>query len=196
MWNATTSKYCQNSDIYIKTTCPFLFLFLDYRFDLRMFWNPPMSLPIECSGCLSGGWAIWEVLPKHTSHVPWWCTLCTQHPYATQGPGQLRVPFTQTKVSWRSLWHHSVMLHMSVPTDLFNSSLPGQNGCHFADNIFKYIFMNEKFCILIRISLKFVPKGLISNKSALVQVMAWCRTGDKPLPEPMLTQFTDVHMWH
>ena len=32
--------------------------------------------------------------------------------------------------------------------------------------------MNEKFCISIRISLKFVPKGPIDNKLALVQVMA------------------------
>ena len=53
--------------------------------------------------------------------------------------------------------------------------------------------MNEKFCISIRISLKFVPEGRIDNDSPLVQVMAWCQTCDKPLPEPMLTQFTDVY---
>ena len=29
----------------------------------------------------------------------------------------------------------------------------------------------------------------MDNKSVLVQVMAWRQTGDKPLPEPMLTQF-------
>ena len=75
-------------------------------------------------------------------------------------------------------------------------SLPGQNGCHFADDIFKCIFMNEKFCILIGISLKFVLKGPFDNKSALVEVMAWRRTGGKPLPEPMLTQFTDAYMQH
>ena len=28
-----------------------------------------------------------------------------------------------------------------------NSSSPVQNDRHFADDIFKYIFMNEKFCI-------------------------------------------------
>ena len=67
-----------------------------------------------------------------------------------------------------------------------NSSPPGQNGRHFADDICKCIFMNEKFCILIQISLKFVPKGLIDNKTALVQVMAWRRTGNKPLPEAVL----------
>ena len=46
------------------------------------------------------------------------------------------------------------------------------------------------------ISLKFVPKGPIDNTTALVQVMAWRRTGDKPLPEPMMTQFTHVYMQH
>ena len=40
------------------------------------------------------------------------------------------------------------------------------------------------------------PKGPIDSKSALVQVMAWHRTGNKPLPEPMLAQFTDAYMWH
>ena len=54
---------------------------------------------------------------------------------------------------------------------------PGQNGCHFPDNILKCIFMNEKLCILIQISLKCVPNGQIDNKSAYVQVMDWCQTG-------------------
>ena len=66
----------------------------------------------------------------------------------------------------------------------------------FADDIFKHSFMNENVKISIRISLKFVPKGPIDNKSALVQVMAWCRTGDKSLPEPMLPQFTEAYMRH
>ena len=35
---------------------------------------------------------------------------------------------------------------------------PGQNGYHFADAIFKWIFMNGKFCMLIQILLRFVPK--------------------------------------
>ena len=50
--------------------------------------------------------------------------------------------------------------------------------------------------IVIHNSLKFVPYGPIDNRSALVQVMAWHRTGDKPLPEPMLTQFTDEYIRH
>ena len=42
-----------------------------------------------------------------------------------------------------------------------NSSPPGQNGRHFADDIFRYIFVNKRYCILIIIALKFVPKGPI-----------------------------------
>ena len=41
-----------------------------------------------------------------------------------------------------------------------------------ADNIFKCIFLNDKFCILIKISLKFVPRGPIYNNPALVLKMA------------------------
>ena len=33
---------------------------------------------------------------------------------------------------------------------------------------------------------KFVPKGQIKNITALVQIMAWRRPGDKPLSEPMM----------
>ena len=56
-----------------------------------------------------------------------------------------------------------------------------------ADNIFKYILLRENDRIQIQISLKLVPKSPIVNKPALLQVMAWCRTGDKPLPEPVMT---------
>ena len=48
-------------------------------------------------------------------------------------------------------------------------------------------FLDEKFGISILILLKFVHKGLIDNNSVLVQAMAWRRTGNKPLPEPILT---------
>ena len=37
-----------------------------------------------------------------------------------------------------------------------------------ADDIFKCIFVNENFSILIKISLQFVPKGPINNNPALV----------------------------
>ena len=45
--------------------------------------------------------------------------------------------------------------------------LAGHSGSYFADDIFSCIFVNEKNCILIKISLKFVPKGPIDNNPAL-----------------------------
>ena len=49
-----------------------------------------------------------------------------------------------------------------------NTLRPRQNGCHFADDTLKCIFLNENVWILIEISLKFVPKGRIDNIPALV----------------------------
>ena len=66
----------------------------------------------------------------------------------------------------------------------FNTLRPRRNEQHFADDIFKHICLNENVWISIKISLKFVPKVSINNIPALVQIMAWCRLGDKPLSEP------------
>ena len=65
-----------------------------------------------------------------------------------------------------------------------------QDGRHFADDIFKCIFFTENCCILIQFSPKYVPMGPIDNMAALVQIMALCRKGDKPLSESMMTQST------
>ena len=40
--------------------------------------------------------------------------------------------------------------------------------------------------VSIKISLKFVSKCPINNILPLVQIMAWCRPGEKPLSEPMM----------
>ena len=67
-----------------------------------------------------------------------------------------------------------------------NSLWPSQNGRHFADDTFKRIFMNENMKFRLTFHLRFVPKGVINNIPALVQIMAWRRPGDKPLSEPMM----------
>ena len=69
---------------------------------------------------------------------------------------------------------------------LVNTLRPRQNGRRFADDTFKRIFLNENLRDYFKISLKFVPKGPINNTPALVQIMAWRRSGDKPLSEPMI----------
>ena len=65
-----------------------------------------------------------------------------------------------------------------------------------ADGIFKCIFLNENDRIKIKISLKFIPKSPIDNKQVFVQAMTWCRIGDKPLPELMMTQYTAECIQH
>ena len=58
----------------------------------------------------------------------------------------------------------------------FVNSSPGQNGCHFVDDIFRCNFVNEKCCILIEISLKFVPKCPINNNQRQLWTRV-CSTG-------------------
>ena len=53
-----------------------------------------------------------------------------------------------------------------------------------AADIFNCTFLNENYKIAIQF---YVVMSAIDNKPALVQVMAWRRTGDNPLSEPMLT---------
>ena len=68
---------------------------------------------------------------------------------------------------------------------------PGQNGHNFADDIFRCIFMNERFCILSkfnwslfpRIQLKITQHWFINQLSQTINY--WRRIGDKPLSETM-----------
>ena len=71
------------------------------------------------------------------------------------------------------------------------------NGRPFAEDIFRGILLNDKFCILIKIPQMFVPEDLIDNK--LHWFRSWLSvrpiSGDKPISEPMRTNVHDV-LWH
>ena len=90
------------------------------------------------------------------------------------------------KLIWGSL--NSPLSQMAgILPDIFNTLRPRPNRRHFPDDIFKSIFLNENVWISIKISLlKFVPKLPITNIPALVQILTWRRSGDKPLSEPMM----------
>ena len=83
-----------------------------------------------------------------------------------------------------------VAVFLWSPWNSVNTIRPRQDGCYFADGVLKCIFYNENVWISLKISLRFVPKGLINNIPALVQIMAWRRPGDKPLSEPMLLLYS------
>ena len=68
------------------------------------------------------------------------------------------------------------------------------SGRYFPHDKFKCIFLNKDIWILIKISLKFVPKRPFNNESALGLEIAQCRrTGDKALSETILSSLT--HIW-
>ena len=84
--------------------------------------------------------------------------------YSRPGPVSAVVSLLLSSVSRNN---ETARLHRPLAYYI-NSSPPGQNGHHLADNIFRCIFVNQKFAILITISLKFVPKGPFDNKPPLV----------------------------
>ena len=93
-----------------------------------------------------------------------WCRQAASH-YLSQCCPRSLSPYGVTRPQW-------------VNTLQINTLRP--------DDISKCIFLNENLRISIKMSMKFVPKGLINNISVLVQIMAWHRPGNKPLSEPMM----------
>ena len=89
-------------------------------------------------------------------------------------------------MTWTNIVPGASYLWSSLDHNGFNTLRPRRNRRHFADDIFRCIFLNEYERISLRFSLKFVPKVRINNIPSLVQIMAWRRPGDKPLSEPMM----------
>ena len=55
---------------------------------------------------------------------------------------------------------------------------------HFAEKVFKYIIFIETRCFWFKFHWRYLPSGLLILKSALAQVMVWCRsapTNDEPM---------------
>ena len=96
--------------------------------------------------------------------------------------------------------YSKIIMHLvqcvSIHSLFFNTVTPRQNGSHFAEGIFLFILFYGNYHSLIlitlicvskvQISLKFVPKGQINDKPALIQIMAWHRTGDRTLYVPII----------
>ena len=62
-------------------------------------------------------------------------------------------------------------------------------GIDFAGHILKCTYLKEQgFFILVKIFLTFIYSSLIDNESALFQAKPSCRTGNRPLPESLITQ--------
>ena len=146
--------------------------------------------------------------PLWSSHpTVWWSLRCWGRASCcrpaqcscSQSTRRLRARQTCTNVCrsrWRLLRHGSVTTGCRQSwgeTDtLYSIVRPQQNGCQFAENISNAFAPSEEVWNSFNISLKFVP---IRIKSVWVHGMTWHQTGDKPLPEPMMTKFYDI-IWH
>ena len=138
-------------------------------------------------------WSIWAN-KSHKSWIKWkWILLNTQK-------HNLDI---QSISWWNNTWAYSmgytataVPLKLTdITANLFNTLRPGQNGRHFPDDIFMWIFLNENVWISNNVSLKFVPKDPMNNIPSLVQIMAWRQPGNKPLSELMMvTLLTPIYV--
>ena len=79
-------------------------------------------------------------------------------------------------------------------TICFNTLRPKQMDAISQTTFSNCIFLNENVGIPIKISLMFVPNGPINNIPALIQIMAWHHSGDKPLSEPMVVNL-QTHLY-
>ena len=122
----------------------------------------------------------------HSRRYIWKCCLLNWRPFC---PGGDELIYTHDR-------SFTYGVRPSAGTLLTSKCNPGQNDHHFTQDIFKCIFLNKDVLISIKISLKFIPNGPISNIPQLVQIMAWHWPGDKPLSEPMLTWFTKAYLQH
>ena len=141
---------------------------------------------------MNGGWGIsyeialrWMPLDltdeKSTLvQVMAWCRQATSH-YLSQCWPRSMSPNGVTRPQW---------------VKNLNSSPSGQNGRHFAGDIFRCILLMKNFVFWLKFHLSLFLRIQLTINPALVQILAWCQIGDKPWSEPMLIRFTDAHMWY
>ena len=79
----------------------------------------------------------------------------------------------------QSQYHKSTIYHISTSSassHTFNTLRPRQNGCHFTDDIFKCIFLNENISIVIKISQYSSigsDNGLVPSRRQAILVYWW-----------------------
>ena len=110
------------------------------------------DLNIRLSKQLQGWWF-------ETSLRPLWRHCDVFHMSAT-----IKADFTLPYLTLSLVWINSEAEWLSSGTFITNTLKPRQNGCHFAGDIFKFIFLHENCFILIQISLKFILKGPVKSQ--------------------------------
>ena len=174
------------------------------------YWSIFISSIVEATLLTHWGWVVhrcivnWTIIGSDYGLSPGWCQAInwTNAGISLMGPLGTNLneivieihTFSSKNMHWKCrlqnggyfvsalIWYQDDIMTCTH----LNTLRPRPNGRHFPDDIFKRSFLNENVRISINISLNFVPYGPINCKSALVQIMAWRRAGDKPLSEPMM----------
>ena len=94
---------------------------------------------------------------------------------ACRFPSQRASNAESVSMSW--CHHVDFTCLSSFSNQMLNTLRPRQNGRHFADDIFKCIFLNENVWISLKFSLKFVPRVQINNILARWQAIIWTNDG-------------------
>ena len=110
-------------------------------------------------------------------------------------------PARRTMTTWSSQQtsHGSSVraIHGVTPVSLNSGTLhvsPRLIGVYFADGILNIILLHKIGVFLFTFHWSFFLNGSIDINSALVQMMPWPRTGEWPLPQPMVAMFIDIYM--
>ena len=156
----------------------FIIIFLFFSIWLYQQW---CGFSCNCFGRAGISWDVYLYLKNGATDklCPWSIFMTSGHDYYVTI--QYKHPSVYSVV-------HAIYDFIEGLKKTFNTLRLRQNGRHFPNDIFKWIFFNENVWISINISLKFVPRGSINNIPTLVKVMAWRQPGDKPLSEPMMVR--------
>ena len=150
-------------------------------FSLLVIWTALLAIFMEPTGAPGGphvgimNLAIWEAVMWRHCHVTY------LHDQILNVFLDFTQPFLECNPQLASILAVCAVFHRRIGVVIFTLEIGlamtvcpmisplDEMAAIFAD-IFSRIFMNENFCISIRISLKFVP---IDYKSVLVQLMTW-----------------------
>ena len=141
--------------------------------------------------------------PDNNVHVanmgPTWVLSAPGGPHVVPMNLAFRVPFLH-KLPYYLAWnvnfeYLSMTFYWWSIIGLLTPYCLTQRGHHCADATFKFLLLYKKWLSLVEILLQFVLIISIIFKPALVQIMAWHRTGVKPL-ESTMTEFIDECMRH
>ena len=92
-------------------------------------------------------------------------------------------------MNYKNVW---AFVYLLYPSSDINTLRHEQNGWPLADKFWNGFCWMKSLILCFKLYSSFICEGPIDNKSALVQVMAWCLTCNKLLPEPMLTKMYDA----